>query len=225
MREMPIATAVFARAGFTLLELLTVMAIMIIMMGLASPALTSIMKGSQLTQAGQTVTDQLALSQQTAIAKNHAVEVRLYQFSDSETPGEAAANGKYRALQSFEILTSGSAIPLGKCKRLPALIVIDSGSTLSTLISEAGKSTSTALHVPSAASGSELQVSIPSVGMSYNSVAFRFRPDGSTELPSNQKWFLTLHSLNDGDNLTKVPANFVTLQIDPANGHIRTFRP
>ena len=208
--------------GFTLLELLVVISILILVMALAAPAVNSVMRGSQISQAGQAVNDQLSLARQTALSKNHAVEVRFYEFVDSEMPGEQAATtgtGHLRALQSFEMLDSGTAVAVGKMQRIQPSIIIDSGGTLSSLIDPALKKTF------SPTSG-DPQVSLPRVG-SYYCYAFRFLPDGSTSLSPTavNQWFLTLHNINDGDSLATPPKNFITLQIDPTNGHIRTYRP
>lgn len=220
-----------AGKGFSLVELLVVIAIIAMIAAFAAPATNAILRGSQLTQAAQMLSDQLGLARQMALSKNHIVEVRFYQLGDEGIPGEKASDpntGRYRAFQSFEIQESGTPVAVSKMQRVPSSIIIDSGSadagkTLSSIIGLAQNASS----VPTLKTGAALNVSIPRAGIAYNSVSFRFLPDGSTNLSSlaNQQWFLTLHSLNDGDRLNGSPANFFTIQIDAINGHIRTFRP
>lgn len=55
-------------------------------------------------------------------------------------------------------------------------------------------------------------------------VAFRFRPDGSTDLAESTSWTLTLvrHPAADPAMLSK---NFIALQIDPVTGHVDSYRP
>jgi uncharacterized protein (TIGR02596 family) len=210
--------------AFSLLELLAVLGVIGLLAALAVPAMNSIMRGSQLTQGAQMLSDQIGLARQTAVSLNRIVEVRFYQYSDSQMPGEVAAqpgSGRYRAMQVFQIQDSGSASPLGKIQRLPNTIVMDATSTLSSLLGRQ--------KTWDAAKG-DPQTSIPyaGVGTSFNCSAFRFLPDGSTDLtPPTDHWFITLHSINTPDGVTSSPSgfNFFTIQIDPANGHVEYFRP
>ena len=207
------------------MELLVVLAIISVMLGLVVPAANTMLRGSQMTQGSQMVNDQLELARQTALSTNRTVEVRFYQFADPQTPGETTGSpstGKYRALQLFEIQESGSAVALGKVQIVPPSIIIDSGATLSSIIGSGSASPA----VPTL-SGTQT-VPIPRVGTQYNSVAFRFLPDGSTNLSptSSNQWFVTLHNLTDGDPVKPVPPpNYYTVQVDATNGHIKNFRP
>ncbi|XHR28375.1 MAG: Verru_Chthon cassette protein D [Chthoniobacteraceae bacterium] len=214
------------RRGFTLIELLFVLAIMAILAALVGPSVNTLLRPSQLTQGAHLVCDQLSLARQTAISRNLITEVRFYQYADTTVPGEQpgnAATGKYRAMQMFQIQESGSAVALSKVQRLPASLVIDSGSPLSSLIGQA----LAAPNVPTLATGNTVKVPIAQAGTSYNTACFRFLPSGATNLSplATSRWFLTLHSLKDGDSLAAPPANFFTIQIDACNGHLKTFRP
>ncbi len=212
--------------AFTLVELLVVMAIILVLMALATPSLTSVLKANAITQGSQDLIAQLNLARQVALTQNHPVEVRLYQYADPNFAGEVsgqAATGKFRALQTFIISETGSAAAMNKVEHFPLTFIIDSGLTLSSLI---------ALSATGATSGPVLtkspqSYSIPIADKAFNSVAFRFNPDGSTTLgpPPNGGWFLTGHQLQYGDNQSKAPPNFSTLQIDPSNGALREFRP
>ena len=214
------------RGGFSLIELLFVISIMAILAALIAPSVNTILRPSQLSQASHLICDQLSLARQIALSRNLITEVRFYQFADATAAGEQANNpgtGKYRAMQTFQIQESGSAVALAKVQRLPATVMIDSGSVLSTLIGAAQASP----NAPSSSNGDTLNASIAQAGKSYNAASFRFLPSGATNLSplASRQWFLTLHSLKDGDALASPPANFFTIQIDACNGHIKTFRP
>ena len=236
-------------AGFSLVELLVVCAIIALIVGFTIPAATTIIRGSQLTQGSQLLTDQLSLARQQALSKNRAVEVRFYKFADPETPGEDKAKpdtGRYRAFQAFEVLESGAAVPLNKVQRLPASVVINEGA-LSSLISDAtkaGKDGTTATKP----SDEKIKTSpeIPGVGFDYVYVSFRYLQDGSTDLPlidtttggsggatgTTKNWFLTLNGIELPAKLDKPETgsdkkkiNFFTLQVDPVSGATKPYRP
>ena len=78
------------RHGFSLIELLVVILIIAIIAVFVTPAASTILKGSQLSQAEQVITDQIKLARQQAVTKNHNVEVRFIRYGDPEMPGEKA---------------------------------------------------------------------------------------------------------------------------------------
>jgi uncharacterized protein (TIGR02596 family) len=207
-----------ACSAFTLIEMLCVLTVVGIVAALAAPGMQVVFVGSALTHSGQMVTEQLALAQQKALSTNHAIEVRFYQFADPSMPGESASNpasGQYRAMQIFDVTAVN--VPLTKVLRLATSVVIDSSATCSTLINSAASTS-----VPQLSTGAGEQVTIPQAGTAYNVVAFQFTPGGATNLLATGSWFLTLRSMHDSSS---PPTNFVTIQIDPTNGHIKDFRP
>lgn len=218
-----------SQRAFSLIELIVVISIIILVAGFTVPAATTILKGSQLTQASGTLIGQINLARQHALTKNRAVEVRFYRFADPETPGEDVKNpatGKFRAMQLFEVLENGVAIPLDKPQMLPNNVIFayreDSEVGLSSLLDQAkvgtpkkpGASDKAAPRLPRG------------IDYKYEFVSFRFLQDGSTDLMPTDTWYVTLIGLND--RLRKPdepPPNFFTVQVDPVSGSTRTFRP
>ena len=209
-------------SAFSLIELVVVIAIIAIIATFTVPAATTILKGSAMTQASQTLTDQISFARQRALSRNLAVEVRFYQYADPEAPGETATDpttGQYRGMQLFEVVESGVAIPIGKPERLPISVVIEPSATFSTLISGTGQ---TAITPQPNDNNPELP---RGVKKSYKYVAFRFQQDGSTNLAPASQWFVTIRNLTDKVTGTTPPPNFFTLQIDPVSGAVKGFRP
>ena len=66
------------------------------------------------------------------------------------------------------------------------------------------------------------------IGSQYQYVAFRFLPNGSTNLSPSDSWYVT-HPQPEGPGRQRAartpPANFFTLQIDPVSGSMKGFRP
>lgn len=227
-----------ASHAFTLVEMLMVMGIILILFSLVVPVTTTMLKGNDLTQAGQDLSNQLGVARQLSLTQNHPVEVRFYQYGDPSKSGESATDPsrgwKFRALQTFVISEAGVATAVDKVHKLPNSVIIDSGATLSTLISNVstGNTSSSGTSVGSGPTltSTPQTVLLPDIGPYYNSVAFRFFPDGSTNLPlaagtTVNSWYLTVHPFQYGDNPGTVPPNFLTIQIDASNGHTRVFRP
>jgi len=206
--------------GFSLLELLAAVVVMLVLMALLAPAVSSVLGGNQLTRAGQTAIGQLALARQLAISRNQLVEVRFLRYEDANSGEAIESTGRYRAVQLMGISERGTAEDLGKLQELPSSICIDPGSTLSSMIAS-GAAPPT---VPTLATGATLG-SVPRLGTAYSAISFRFRPDGSTNLPKTGNWFFTLLSTNQPGDSSQPPDNFFTVQIDPVNGNVKSFRP
>jgi prepilin-type N-terminal cleavage/methylation domain-containing protein len=92
-------SAVSPRAGFTLLELMTVMFIMFILMGMATLALRGLMRGTGISGAVSTVRSVLTLARQQAIVHQLPTAVFLPTSGSTNT---------MRILTSYGRVTSGA---------------------------------------------------------------------------------------------------------------------
>lgn len=209
--------------AFSLIEVMAVAAITAVLLLFSLPAFEQMVKGSRVTIAGRTLVDELSLAQQTALSRNLPVEVRFYKLPPNEQNPETATPAVYRAFQTF--LNDGSDTSLGKIVCLPPGIVI--------FEDEAGVAPEQARSSILLKSGGPLTVSdeqpaslaLPTYGRNYRYRSFRFKGNGETDM-SDRPAFLTLVSQKDPPNGTSgLPANFVTVQIDPVNGRARSFRP
>ena len=217
--------------AFSLLELLMVLAIMGIVATFLIPAVSQLVRGTPLTQAAQVITSQLSLARQYSVTKNRPVEVRMIQYGDPEVPGEQKdkpSTGKFRALQLMEVLESGALVALGKPQVFLNPVIMNAGTpSLSSLLDPA-ISTQKPLSADQSNNGlpAESNPIMPrGVERKYQYVAFRFLPNGSTNLSATQKWYVTLHGSQENTAGGQMPPNFFTVQIDPVNGSQRFFRP
>ncbi len=225
------------KAAFSLIEMLVVVAIIVMIMAVATPALMRTLQSSKLSGAGDALLGAISQAQQFAFTQNSPVEIRFFKFNtDIDLPG---ARQDFRAYQMFKVttaaLTSGSTltetfIPMGTLSRLPDSITLVADSDLSPLLNGNSQQDTKNGSTPGYSGVS---------GATYN--AIRFMPDGSyrvagtisssglTTIPFAQDITLchvTLAS-DAGSAITakNLPPNFYTIQIDPFTGKARTYRP
>lgn len=204
--------------GFSLLELLTVVAVMAIAVALIAAPVTQIARASGIGQAGDQILASLSQARQIAASRNRTVEVRFYKYSEASGASERA-DGRFRALQLFVLDPSPqgpTTNAVTKIQPMPATVYIASSTALSSLLDPA---------VTASTAGSTLGVEIPSRGLNYSASTFRVYPDGSTSFTNSQPMFVTVVPANTPDEATLPPANYATIVLEPSNGKVRLHRP
>ena len=192
------------------MELLVVMSILALLIGLSAPAVTSSLRASSLSGAGEILVDHLNHARQTALSRNVPVEVRLYKLPGHGQTATASPTA-YRAVQSF-LLDEDAAIPLTKPQYFTQPVLCSSDPAESSLLDNT--------LLPEKSPGPA--DAIPIYGTNYAYRSFYFKPGGTTSLPHADA-FLTL--VLENDKSLSEGANFFTVQIDSATGRPRTFRP
>jgi uncharacterized protein (TIGR02596 family) len=206
------------RKGFSMIEILAVMAVMGILIAIAIPTVGPLLRASNINHAAGMITDELNQARQLALTKNRDVEVRFYQL-----PKKSGGTKQYRALRTF-FTNGGDATKskaIGKIKFLPDPVIISDASNFSTLLD---------YNNPSRAGLVRSEEAIPAITDPVTYISFTFRANGGTNLspvtPPVGNWFLTLYLEDAPKNAsTQLPDNYCNVQIDPVTGRVRSYRP
>jgi uncharacterized protein (TIGR02596 family) len=205
------------RPAFTLIEMLLVVAVIGILVGLATPTLFRTLQGNRLTTAGERLLNQIALVQQMAATLNRPMEIRFYQY---EKESELVGGLQFHAYQVFELPNASTEIRAGSgglpVTETPSSEVVDLGESI--VIASSSRLTPFATG-PLLDDGRKY---VQDYTAKY--FAVRFYPNGTTNLPKNiSSSYLTL--ISDSDVEKDPPANFYTIQVDPYTGKARPYRP
>jgi len=197
-------------SGFTLLELLAVMAIMGILLAAIVPLISGIMESTNITSGGQMVADEINQARQLASAKDTVVEVCFLQL----TPQPAQPTG-YNYLLLWSPATSSA---LSRVIKLPdGVCVSQDTNTFSTLFNSY------------AANGN---MNLPAGPAKY--VAFTINPTGllgpiakNGAEPNMTKLTIGVLPVREATTaaLTALVHNYVLVQVNPITAATLIYRP
>jgi uncharacterized protein (TIGR02596 family) len=233
--------------GFTLIELIVVLAVGAIILTLSVPALNSVFSATSVTAAANQVLGTLTLARQYAMTHDRTVAVYFFKYASTANNLPAA----YRGIQAWELNVSAASTPTAAT--LVATVPVTKFSSLGarTVLNENFSTVlnSSASYNPNGASSASSPVapapalSVAGVSSTTPYMAFLFRPDGSTGLPLTSAgtvatsitdsgvagtyyWTLTVcDAIAYQNSPTTLPADFATVQVDAVGGSARMLRP
>lgn len=202
-----------ARKAFSLVELLTVVAIIGILAALVVPAMSSVSRSYKMTASGHAVLNTLVQARQAAITRGYPVQVRIYKLPGYDQPTSAVPSS-FRALQAFvegdPVMTNGVATaPLTPLSRAiffsaPVEVLADKSSLLS---------------LPQTAP----QEALPGYNKNYSYVSFRFKPSGQADISASTSGLVLVLPTDAREG--GLPKNFRAFEVDPVTGAVRDYAP
>ncbi len=207
------------KAGFTLIEMLTVIVIIVIILSIGIPAFTNLMKSGGLSGASREVANALGLARQYAIT--HRTTTRVV-FPYSGTVGTTVlATNLAPWYQSYAVLDVGASAYISKWEHLPlGTVFMDNNVTLATPPPCLDTLNLTPMSFPFPYTNS------PAATLAY----IEFQPTGG----ATQAATLTITEgfMNGGTvvvptskTITNTLANQSVISVDSIIGRIKVFRP
>lgn len=196
--------------GFTLLELVVVIAIAVLIFAMATPYTLSAIQAASLTAAGDSLVQKISLAQQRAVTENHPVGVDLYFY----------VKDGMKACHAMQLISYDPATGETKTLEPPAFwsegraVLLD--GTLSPMF--------TSTQSPSDAGEVKTQ---PFTDLEATYKRILFYPNGTTNLhvPLRNAYVTLVSIRNFQEDLTTPPPNYYTVQVDPVTGRTRSYRP
>ena len=190
--------------GFTIIEMLMVVSIMVAFMAAAGFGVQSTWRSQQVAASAAMLAQEFALARTLAIKRNQPVQVAIYRTKDEFT---TTGKPQYRAFQILALSSGGVGYGgvLTEMRRFESTIVMSGFERFSSVV---------VLDTTSGGGGGS--------SGSYSAVVIEFRPDGTMALdPDPQKpWTITLIPDSYAEEPDKLPKDFRSLVLNPESGSV-----
>jgi uncharacterized protein (TIGR02596 family) len=208
------------RKAFSLIELLSVMTLISVLAVAAVPAMRGTLDGINIGGAAGVLESEISMARQLAISRNLPVEVRIYKYDDGNGMAWRAVSSVIPSKASGQAADEWVTAP----KILPGNVIIDDSQEFSTVVSKAQSPVSDPAVAPWTTTETSA-TSVPALVRGKNYVGFCFNPDGSTNLPNNAPWCLTLRNPNSKPAGSGPAANYVSIVVDSLTGRTLSYQP
>lgn len=199
-----------APAGFSLVELVIVIAIVTMLIAVATPYTLAAMQSANLTSAGDTLMQKLAMAQQRSLTENRPVGLDFYYYTVDNVKGCHAIQ-----MISYNPATNQATQLEPPVYWTKQSVVLVEGA-LSPMFSTNQTATST---------GPAAQNPFQSLGATFYRVIFY--PNGTTSLrvPLRTAYLTLIPTKSYKPDISTAPPNYYTVQIDPVTGRGHSYRP
>lgn len=197
-------------AGFALVELVIVIAIMVMLIAVATPYTLGALQSANLTSAGDTLMQKLAMAQQRSLTENRPVGLDFYYYTEDEIKG----------CHAIQMISYNPATNQATALEPPVY-----WNKQSVVLVEGALSPMFSTNQTPISTGQATQNPFKSLNATYNRVIFY--PNGSTSLrvPLRTAYLTLISTKSYKADLSTSPPDYYTVQIDPVTGRGHSYRP
>jgi uncharacterized protein (TIGR02596 family) len=206
------------RAGYSLVEMLMVLAIMTVLFAVAARGAKKSWEGQEIKASALKLAGDISLASMTAVKLNRPVQIRFYKYNDPQVAAASPQFHAYQLLVEARASTVARWDPLYEIQDLEGTTLMSTNPIYSTLLDRPQRPNQ---------QDAALMGGIYSAMEGLEYTAVEFRPDGSTNLADrsdNRPWTVTLVPARTADDPQgELPPYFQTLAVVPDTGAVRIF--